>query len=406
MPLRLAAAAVAIAAFLLVPAAQAGSRTEFQAHLARALHARHVSSGRTGAIVLDLQTGAQALRPQPAARAQAGLEREARHDLCRPDRARPLVPNRHRRARRGPAGRSDVAGEPRAQGLRGPGAVLRPAQLARAPGGGGRDQARERPDPRRRELVRHAPHRARLEAGFLPPRVAGALGTHRQPRLDGTVRDEAARPDGGPGLPARPAPRGRHRARRGCGRRRLGAGGSARRGRVGTGRHARAPHGRLQRQLLRRDAAEGDRRGAGQRRLLRGRRRGGAATARRCRRAARTASGWSTAPASRCSTVGRPSASRRCCARCGRTATCDPTSSPPCRSPARRGRSCTGCAWRRPAASCAPRRARRATRRRSRASSATATSSRSSRTAARCACRTPRSRRTASRRCSRARRPR
>jgi D-alanyl-D-alanine carboxypeptidase len=59
VPLRLAAAAVAIVAFLLVPAAQAGSRSEFQAHLARALHARHVSPGRTGAIVLDLQTGAK-----------------------------------------------------------------------------------------------------------------------------------------------------------------------------------------------------------------------------------------------------------------------------------------------------------------------------------------------------------
>jgi D-alanyl-D-alanine carboxypeptidase/D-alanyl-D-alanine-endopeptidase (penicillin-binding protein 4) len=57
VPLRLAATAVAIVAFFLVPAAQARSRSEFQAHLARALHARHVSSGRTGAIVLDLQTG-------------------------------------------------------------------------------------------------------------------------------------------------------------------------------------------------------------------------------------------------------------------------------------------------------------------------------------------------------------
>jgi serine-type D-Ala-D-Ala carboxypeptidase/endopeptidase (penicillin-binding protein 4) len=57
VPLRLAATAVAIVAFLLVPAAQAGSRTAFQAQLARALHARHVSPARTGAIVLDLQTG-------------------------------------------------------------------------------------------------------------------------------------------------------------------------------------------------------------------------------------------------------------------------------------------------------------------------------------------------------------
>jgi serine-type D-Ala-D-Ala carboxypeptidase/endopeptidase (penicillin-binding protein 4) len=57
VPLRLAATAVAIVTFFLVPAAQAGSRSAFQQHLARALHARHVSPSRTGAIVLDLQTG-------------------------------------------------------------------------------------------------------------------------------------------------------------------------------------------------------------------------------------------------------------------------------------------------------------------------------------------------------------
>ena len=58
MPLRLAATAVAITAFALVPAAQAGSRSMLQAQLARALHARHVSPARTGAVVLDLETGA------------------------------------------------------------------------------------------------------------------------------------------------------------------------------------------------------------------------------------------------------------------------------------------------------------------------------------------------------------
>jgi D-alanyl-D-alanine carboxypeptidase/D-alanyl-D-alanine-endopeptidase (penicillin-binding protein 4) len=57
LPRRFAAAAVAIAAFLLVPAAQAGSRDAFQQHLSRALRAPHVSSSRTGAIVLDLETG-------------------------------------------------------------------------------------------------------------------------------------------------------------------------------------------------------------------------------------------------------------------------------------------------------------------------------------------------------------
>ena len=57
MPLRIAATAVAIVAFFLVPAAQAGPRSAFQTQLARALHARHVSPARTGAIVFDLQSG-------------------------------------------------------------------------------------------------------------------------------------------------------------------------------------------------------------------------------------------------------------------------------------------------------------------------------------------------------------
>ncbi|MFZ0343096.1 MAG: D-alanyl-D-alanine carboxypeptidase/D-alanyl-D-alanine-endopeptidase [Gaiellaceae bacterium] len=57
MPLRLAATTVAVVTFFVVPAAQAGSRGAFEPQLARALHARHVSPARTGAIVLDLQTG-------------------------------------------------------------------------------------------------------------------------------------------------------------------------------------------------------------------------------------------------------------------------------------------------------------------------------------------------------------
>jgi D-alanyl-D-alanine carboxypeptidase/D-alanyl-D-alanine-endopeptidase (penicillin-binding protein 4) len=69
--LRLGAVLVAIVAFFLVPAAQAGSRNAFQQQLARALHARHVSPAQTGAIVLDLDTGrtlftqnsSRALRP-------------------------------------------------------------------------------------------------------------------------------------------------------------------------------------------------------------------------------------------------------------------------------------------------------------------------------------------------------
>lgn len=57
MPFRAAAAVVAIVAFLVVPVAQAGSDDVFQQQLSRALHAPYVSPARTGAIVLDLQTG-------------------------------------------------------------------------------------------------------------------------------------------------------------------------------------------------------------------------------------------------------------------------------------------------------------------------------------------------------------
>jgi D-alanyl-D-alanine carboxypeptidase/D-alanyl-D-alanine-endopeptidase (penicillin-binding protein 4) len=56
---------VAIVAFFLVPAAQAGSRSAFQAQLARALHARRVSPDLTGAIVLDLQAGATLFAHNP-----------------------------------------------------------------------------------------------------------------------------------------------------------------------------------------------------------------------------------------------------------------------------------------------------------------------------------------------------
>lgn len=54
---RLGVAMLAILAFVLTPAAQAGSRDAFQQRLARALHARHVSRAQTGAVVLDLDSG-------------------------------------------------------------------------------------------------------------------------------------------------------------------------------------------------------------------------------------------------------------------------------------------------------------------------------------------------------------
>src|SRR4029077_3646996 len=52
-----------IVAFLLVPAAQAGSRDAMPQQLARALRAPHVSPARTGAVVLDLHTGRTLFAP-------------------------------------------------------------------------------------------------------------------------------------------------------------------------------------------------------------------------------------------------------------------------------------------------------------------------------------------------------
>jgi D-alanyl-D-alanine carboxypeptidase/D-alanyl-D-alanine-endopeptidase (penicillin-binding protein 4) len=55
---RLRLAIAALAAFLAVPAAQAAAAVvPLQIRLARALHAKHVNPRRTGAVVLDLQTG-------------------------------------------------------------------------------------------------------------------------------------------------------------------------------------------------------------------------------------------------------------------------------------------------------------------------------------------------------------
>lgn len=56
VPVRARLALVALAALLVAPAAQAG-RASLQTQLARALKAKHVDPARTGAIVLDLQSG-------------------------------------------------------------------------------------------------------------------------------------------------------------------------------------------------------------------------------------------------------------------------------------------------------------------------------------------------------------
>jgi serine-type D-Ala-D-Ala carboxypeptidase/endopeptidase (penicillin-binding protein 4) len=78
VPIRLGAAAAAIVALVLVPAAEGRSRDVFQQQLARALRARHVSPAATGAIVLDLRTG----RPLFAQNAELALRPASNEKLA------------------------------------------------------------------------------------------------------------------------------------------------------------------------------------------------------------------------------------------------------------------------------------------------------------------------------------
>src|SRR5207302_1653922 len=70
---------------------------------------------------------------------------------------------------------------PDPEGLRRPDPLRRRPALARARGARRRRPAGDGARARRRELVRLAPHRARVEAGLLPRRVAAALGARRRP---------------------------------------------------------------------------------------------------------------------------------------------------------------------------------------------------------------------------------
>ena len=311
VPLRLAAPAVAIAAFASSRPPRPGLAARSRLQLARALHARHVSPARTGAIVLDLQTGS------------ALFAHNARLPL-RPASNEKLATTYAALTALGPSFRieTDVLGEGQQSGttwqgdlvLKGygdPALSYGPAQLARAPGGA-------------RTGSRHVSGRVLGDESWFDTRRTG-LGwkpefyLHESPALSalivnrgwtGRVRDEAARADGGTALPARPAP--------------TPASACTARPALGVASAQAAPLADVvsaplsalvrhmdvvQRQLLRGDAAEGGRRRAGRRRLGRGRARGRAATA-RARPACRSpGSGSSTARGSRCSTAGRRSVS-------------------------------------------------------------------------------------------------
>ena len=300
---RLAAASVGIAALLLVPAAVAGS-SGFQQRLAGALRAPQVSPAQTGAVVLDLRTGQTVF----AHNADLALRPASNEKLATTYAALTAL---------GPSFRieTDVLGDGRQSGatwlgdlvLKGYGdpalTRVKLVSLAHQVAATG---------------IRHVSGRivgdeswfdarrtgAGWKAQLLPPRVACAVGAHRQPRLDRTLRDDASGIDRGAALPPRPAPRGCHgtRGRRGrscvCRRVQLANVESPPFG-------SRTSYGRLQRQLLRGDAAEGDRCRAGRPWSRGSRRRGNAAPARRAREFRSPACGWWTVPASRSSTAGR-----------------------------------------------------------------------------------------------------
>ena len=202
MRLRLAAAVVAIVAFFGAPAAQAGSRNAFQQLLARALHARHVSPAQTGAIVLDLRTGST-LFTQNSGRS------------LRPASNEKLATTYAALSALGPAFRieTDVLGEGHQTGtawvgnlvLKGYGdpslTAAELVSLAHQVAAAGIRHVSGRIlgdeswfDARRTGLG--------WKAAVLPPRVACALGAHRQPRLDGPLRDGPPGAHGRSALPA------------------------------------------------------------------------------------------------------------------------------------------------------------------------------------------------------------
>ena len=291
---------------------------------------------------------ANASRSQSPAGAQAAVEREARDDVPVLTALGPSFRIDTDVLGDGSRERRDMARRHGPQGKRRSRAVPRRAEVARAPGRRGRDHARQRPGS------------SATRAGST--RVAAGLGwkprfyLHESPALSALIvnrgwtgRDERSdRAERRAGPSARPASRRRrgHTAERRSAWPRSRR--SARLRRLGTRSRARAPHRHLQQQLHGRDAAETGRRRAGQRRLLRSRDRRRARACSVLRVSRWPASGWSTAPACRCSTADpeRPGHAPAHDVAGQRSAA--PTSSPLCRSRARRAHSSTESASRRP----------------------------------------------------------
>ncbi len=266
----------ALLAVVLVPAAT-GRSTSLAQQLAAALHSKKVNPAKTGAVVYDLQTGSVVYALHAERAAPSRLEREARDDVRGARRARAVVPDRDGRARRRDAERHDVAGDVVLKGYGDP--TLSRAELWSLAHQVARDgithvKGRVIGDESWFDTRRVG---RRLEAQVLSPRVAGALGAHRRPRL-GRARGDAARALCGAALSPLPRRRRRVGARAGADRRRARRRHGARLRRLAARRLPRPLHGHVERQLHGRDAPEAGRRGAA-RRGDRGRRRRGDARA-------------------------------------------------------------------------------------------------------------------------------
>ena len=208
---RVRAAAVALVAALVAPAAAA--RRRCASSLERALRVPHVSLAATGAVAVDLDDRRDRLLAQRLAAAPPGLEREARRHLRGADGARA------RRSRSRPTSSAKASqigttwqGDLVLKGYGDP--TLSAADLTvlarqvRAAG----IVTRHRPRARRRVVVRLAPHGRRLEGGVLHHGVAAALGAHRRSRPRRALHVARSRARGDAALPR--GARARRRARR------------------------------------------------------------------------------------------------------------------------------------------------------------------------------------------------
>ena len=109
-----------------------------------ALRVPHVSLAATGAVVLDLDTGATIYSRNATLSLLPASNEKLAVTYAALDGARPRLHDRDRRPRRGAASRHHLAGRSRAQGIRRPDPLVRRPDRARPAGARERDHARHR----------------------------------------------------------------------------------------------------------------------------------------------------------------------------------------------------------------------------------------------------------------------